>query len=145
QEYLQVANLMLLDFESAKTGISESLKSNDPWKRYWGLIVCSSFEKQASEFLTLIKEIAQSDSELINRVRAAEFIGITGVENPSEMICQTLYESKDGTEAGLILNSVVLMRDGYGFDFNIDVEKFAPEIAEAPYVIRRLQYLGLAE
>jgi arylsulfatase A-like enzyme len=145
EEYIQLANLMLLDYESAKPGIGESLKSNDPWKRYWGLIVCSRFEKQASEFLTLIKEIALSDSELINRVRAAEFIGITGVENPSKLICQALYESKDGTEAGLILNSVVLMRDGYGFDFNIDVKKFAPVIAEAPYVIRRLQYLGLAE
>lgn len=145
QEYLQVANLMLMDYESAKPGISESLKSNDPWKRYWGLIVCSRFEKQASEFLTLIKEIALSDSELINRVRAAEFIGITGADDPSEIICQALYKSKDGTEAGLILNSVVLMRDGYGFDFNIDVKKFAPVIAEAPYVILRLQYLGLAE
>jgi len=145
KEYHKTADLMLLDYELAKPGIKESLSSDDPWKRYWAVIVCSRFEKQANEFLPVIREIANGDPELINRVRAAEFLGIIDAEDPSEIICQTLYASKDGTEAGLILNSVVLMRDGYGYDFNIDVKKFDPVVAEAPYVIRRLQYLGLAD
>ena len=50
QSYIKTADLSLLPFAKAKKGIKKALKSNDPWIRYWGLIVCSSFGDDASIF-----------------------------------------------------------------------------------------------
>ncbi|WP_111708248.1 sulfatase family protein [Lutibacter citreus] len=143
QRYIEVANLNLLNFEAAKTKITENLKSQDPWKRYWALIACSSFGEQASEFVGTAKEIAKSDSELINKVRAAEFLGLIGKQNPTEVMTNALYESKDGAEALLILNSVVLMKDGAKkYAFNIKKDKINKVVLDESQVLRRLEYIN---
>jgi len=144
QDYIDIANLQLLDFESVKSTLKENLRDNDPWKRYWALIVCSSFSNSASELIPLVKQLSKSDTELINRVRAAEFLGIIDVENPSEIMIKSLYETKNITEALLILNSIVLMKDGVSqYSFPIKLEKIAVNVRENKVVKQRLNYLSL--
>ena len=141
--YIDVANLTYLSFEDAKSKIQENLKSEDAWKRYWALIACSSFGEKANDFVAIAKEIAKSDSELINRVRAAEFLGLIGVQNPVEVMTNALYDSKDGAEALLILNSVVLMKDGARkYVFNFKEDKINKEVLEESQVLRRLEYIN---
>ena len=141
--YIDVANLSLLDFKQAKPALEIALDADDPWQRYWALIACSSFGHQAEILKNKIREIARTDNVLLNKVRAAEFLGVIGID-PSAVMTEALYQSQDGTEALLILNSVVLMKDGpQAYSFNIDFSKLAPQVKENAQVGRRLEYLNL--
>ena len=142
-EYLEIADLALCDFEEVNDRIGEAINSVDPWKRYWGLVVCSRFADKALKYSERIKTLAASDEELINRVRAAEFLGIVRVEDPSDYIRAALYESIDPNEALLILNSIVLMQDGYNYKFELESEKIHEAVANEAQVKRRLEYLNL--
>lgn len=143
EKYIDVANLSLQKFDTVKATIQESLNSKDPWERYWALITCSTFEEQALYFKEKIKEISITDIELINRVRAAEFLGLTKNENPVKIMTNALYESKDPAEALLILNSIVLMHDNpHGYHFNIDSGKVNELAINDNQIIRRIEYLS---
>lgn len=140
--YMDIANLSLSEFSKVKADISTSLTSEDPWKRYWAITVCSNFGEQAVEFLSMAKEMSQGDSEIINKVRAAEFLGLIKATNPSEVMTKALYDSQDETEALLILNSIVLMRDiHHNYSFNIDQDKISEPIRNSSQCSRRLRYL----
>ena len=140
--YIDVAQLALMDFEEAKQPLESALKSNDPWSRYWGLIVCSSFNSEANAFTDLAKQMAQHDPTLLNRVRAAEFLGIIQHQDPAPEMTDALYKTIHGTEALEILNSIVLMQDaGTGYRFDIDPLLMAPTVRENKQVKRRLDYL----
>lgn len=139
--YLNTADLVLQQFESAKPDLQAALSSEDPWQRYWALVVSSQFGDKAAEFLPQIKEMAQNDPQLINRVRAAEFLGITGNGNPVPLMLDALNATENGTEALLMLNSIVLMQDKYGYEFTITKEKLQPAVQEHGEVNRRLEYL----
>jgi len=144
QDYIEIANLQLLDFELVKSTIKTSLNSNDPWERYWALIVCSSFGDSANEMIPIVKQLSISDTELVNKVRAAEFLGIVKAENPSVIMLKALYETKDEVEALLILNSIVLMKDGFSkYSFPVELEKIAVNVRENKVVKQRLSYLKL--
>lgn len=143
KKYLKTANLMLLDFSKAKSKLQKSLQSKDPWVRYWALISASAFGTEAKELTTQIKEIAKDDAQLVNKVRAAEFLGLTKAENPSKIMTKALYDSRDGAEALLILNSIVLMQDcKINYKFSIDKNKVHPKVLEEPQVSRRLGYIN---
>ncbi|MCG8311313.1 MAG: sulfatase [Cytophagales bacterium] len=142
ENYAEIADLALLDFSQAKPKIENAINSDDPWKRYWGLIVCTSFAGEAGDMLSRINEIAESDTELINRVRAAEYLGVTRKANPSNLISEALYASEDPNEALLMLNSVVLMQDGFDYVFEIEPDKLHAEVSNEPHVKRRLEYLN---
>jgi len=140
--YKAVSDLALLPYDEAKVSIKSALESNDAWKRYWALIVCSYFNHQAVEFIPIIKKISLNDKELINKVRAAEFLGILGIENPSEVMLEALYQSQDNTETLLILNSIVLMKDiNYGYDITVDESRVKPEILKGKETTQRFEYL----
>ncbi|MGI9544537.1 MAG: sulfatase family protein [Cyclobacteriaceae bacterium] len=146
ENYINIANLSLLEFEEAKSRIEKGLKSSDPWVRYWALIVCSSFGSGANELASTIAQIAAADSENINKVRAAEFLGLAKAEGPSKVMLEALYESKDGPEGLLILNSIVLMKDGpHKYAFDIDYDKIPSSVKDNSEVQRRLDYLNVGE
>ena len=52
-ELIDIADLSLQSFEESKEEIAEALKSDNPWKRYWGLMVCSSFGKESYPFFKM--------------------------------------------------------------------------------------------
>lgn len=142
-ELVDVANLSLVEFSQAKKSLEEALKSEDPWKRYWGLIVCSSFGEKAQKLVSLAKEIGQSDPEALNRTRAAEFLAISSAVNPVKTMTEALYASKTEMEAALILNSMVLMADiHYNFTFQVKEEKLTDGFIENRYVRDRILYLN---
>ncbi|WP_422084038.1 sulfatase [Ulvibacterium sp.] len=142
KRYMAISNLSLSSFGEVKSQLIAGLQSPDPWERYWSIIVCSSFGKRAKSLENQIGKLALNDSELINKVRAAEFLGIVQSSNPSEIMTQALYESKKPSEALLILNSIVLMQSSNAdYMFNLDINKIAPMVAEDSQVKRRLDYL----
>jgi arylsulfatase A-like enzyme len=139
---VDIADLELLPFKEARPGIERALDSGDPLEMYWGLIVCSSFGREAVEFETRALALCIHEDPLV-RTRAAEFLGLSGLDDPVPVILGALYESEDGVEGLLILNSLVLLMDGpYGYEFKLDQEKLSPELQQDEQVKRRLEYIS---
>jgi hypothetical protein len=143
QQYLQTANLALTPFNSSRLRLTEALTSTDPWQRYWALVVCSIFGDEAASLVSTILTISQSDSELTNRLRAAEYLMMMNIEPVGTPILDALYTTTKSAEALLILNSVVLLQDGFGKKIDIQLEKISKSVREDSEVQRRLAYLEL--
>ncbi len=140
---VEIADLSLLSWEQAANGVQRALQSNDPWQRYWGLIVCSRFGKQASSLQDTAAKLALKDDQLLVRVRASEFLGLAGLADPRPNILECLSISEAGIELGLMLNSVVLLRDSHPeYAFEIDVAKLSRDAIREESVVRRLEYLN---
>lgn len=121
-QLIDLADLQLLPFADAQEGIAKAINSANPTERYWGLINCSAFGKKAAEFANQAKALAASDPDRLVRVRAAEFLGLTGAADPMPVLIQALNETDDYIEACLILNTVVLLVDS-DLGWNFDVRK----------------------
>lgn len=142
-ELIDVANLSLIDFAEARPDLEKALQSSDANMRYWALIACSTHGADASRLVTRVTEMAQSDENRLVRVRAAEFLALIGVADPAPVITQALKETASGIEAGLILNSVTLLRDGKpGYDFQVSPDLFSAGVRKNDTVARRLEYLA---
>ncbi len=140
-ELIDIANLELLAFEEARSGIAKVLASDDPIKVYWGLIVCSTFGGEAREFMGQAQDLCNHPDMLV-RTRAAEFLGLSALGDPVPVITNAVYESEDGVEALLILNTLVLLMDGqHAYKFNIDQERLSQEVLHDQEVQRRLEYI----
>lgn len=141
-DLVDIANLNLVPFSEAKERLRNVLSSDNPWHRYWGLIVCSSHGMSTRRFINQAKELAAGDSELLVRTRAAEYLGLIGADDPRPTIMDALAESSSGIEAGLMLNSLVLLQDGKpGYRFEISTSHFQPDVRQNDTVKRRMEYL----
>jgi len=154
---IDIANLSLLPFEKASPGIAAALQADNIWKRYWGLIVCSCFGKQAAGFYKRAEELAAQDaadqkpadqkpadqdgSQLV-RVRAAEFLALAGHAQPQAVILDALTKVKSPAAGNIILNTLVLLRDGQpGYKFDFDPASLQPSVSRGSEVQRRIAYL----
>lgn len=140
---VDIADLSLLKFNRARPGIAAALNSEDPWARYWGLIVCGSFGEKARPFIRKAKTLAARDPENLVRARAAEFLGLLREEDPAPVMLDVLAKANNEVETWIVLNSIVLLQDLKGWHFNIDPEIFPAEWREEERsnVNRRLGYL----
>lgn len=141
---VDVADLSLISFQDAANAIEQALASNDPWQRYWALIACSSHGDAATPLVAKAKDLAAHDDELLVRVRAAEFLGLIGAADPRPTIVDCLEKTTSPVEANLILNTLVLLRDGqpgYKFDVSSATLKRLKD-KKADGVQRRMEYLS---
>ena len=137
---VDIADLALVSFDQAKPGIDHALESENPWARYWGLIVCSTQGKPASVFIEKAKSLTTLDPEPLVRVRAAEFLGLIGAADPRPVLMDVLAETEEPLVALITLNTVVLLHDsklGYEFDISPNDVK-----AKSGATTNRLQYLA---
>ena len=142
-QLVDVANLSLVPFNEARSGMESALGSPDAMTRYWALIVCSSQGAAAREFVPAAQKLATDDSNGLVQVRAAEFLGLIGAADPQPAIMDALKKSTSAIEAGLMLNSVTLLRDGKpGYKFSIEESILSPAMQKNDTVRRRLEYLS---
>jgi arylsulfatase A-like enzyme len=142
---IDIADLSLLPFAQAKKGIKKALKSSDPWERYWGLVVCSSFGETAAPFMKKARKLMTTDSNRLVQMRAIEFWVLNGEPAPKELILKLLDEAPNRTEANLMLNTVALFQMVVpGFEMEIPEELFEPEwlVPEGALVNRRVDYIN---
>ena len=140
---LDTANLQLGTFEEAKGALAEALESDDANVRYWALIACTTHGAAAAGFAEKVRSIASNDPNGLVRVRAAEFLGLTRAGDPVPSIIDALKKSSSGIEAGLMLNTVTLLRDAKpGYDFKITPDLFSEDHLKNDTVKRRLEYLA---
>ena len=144
KELIAIADLNLLSFDSAQAKIKQALTNDNPWKRYWGLVVCTTFGEKAKTFTTQIKNLMHQDNENIVRLRAAEYLFFNQVSFDIKIIEELLKNAKSETEANLILNSVALIK--YlkpHLKFNFSKEIFPSQWYDKPndLINRRMDYL----
>jgi len=139
---LEITNLQLLPFEEAKPRLEEALKSSNPWQRYWGVIACSAHGKAALSFAKQLESLATADPENLVRVRAAEFLALHADIDPAPVLEKAIADATTATEANLIMNTVVLLRDGSpGYDFQFKRSDFKHLKGNRGELDRRLLYL----
>ncbi len=138
---IDISDLALVPFEQAESHIKKALASESPWKRYWGLIACSSHGAAAASMKESALKLANQDPEPLVRTRAAEFLGLTSLSDPRPIIVKALKDASSEVAANLILNSAVLLKDGkpgYTFDrFEQDAVNYSNR-----YINERLAYLN---
>lgn len=138
-----IADLSLQDYDEVRSQLAELLDAKDSWQRYWACIVCSVFGEKASEFQGKLATIAQTDFEPLVRTRAAESLGLMGVDGVDQWLEAALAEATSGVEAALILNTIVLMKDSpKGYEFSISVDQLPERVRSNDAVKRRLEYLN---
>ncbi|WP_153558322.1 sulfatase-like hydrolase/transferase [Roseimaritima sediminicola] len=141
---VDLADLQLASFDDARDQLGEALDADDPLRRYWALIVCSSFGRPAAPFYATAQRLAAEDPHALVRIRAAEFLALTSQAKPQDVFTDVLRQVQDETTALWILNSAALLHDSqhrYEFDFS--------EFAGAPWAQgkknenqRRFRYLN---
>ena len=120
-----IADLMLIPFGEAKAGIEAALTSDQPMQRYWGVMVCTSFGKEASPLTDLVRPLLDDASEIV-RVRALEFLGSTGTVNPQPTLIALVNKTEDPVLAVEALNSVVWFRDHFDGKYPVQRSDFHP-------------------
>jgi arylsulfatase A-like enzyme len=143
-KYVDVANLALLPVNEALPKLELSIKSNDPIERYWAYTVCSIFGEQAGSFSNHAKQSADNDSDLLVRLRAAEFLGLTKNRDPVPTIREIVKASNSPVINLIALQTLVHFKDGpFDYDTTIDTESVK---SIDDQVMRRIGYLdGLPE
>ncbi|MCM8534537.1 MAG: sulfatase [Lentisphaeraceae bacterium] len=141
----QISDLSLRAFPEIKKDLTATLNSSDALERYWGLIVCSNFGNQAIGLYDKAKKMLENDSDLFVKTRALEFLALNNQIVPGNYIKNLIEMAKDENDLGLILNTVVLLRDGkhkYKFDLNyLLTEKRWSGLSLKSPTGRRLEYL----
>jgi uncharacterized sulfatase len=135
---VEVADLALLDFSAAKQRLQESLRSSDRWERYWAVIACSCFGRQAASLAAEIDKLSD-DTEHLVQLRAAEFLAIVEGEDPRPTLQRILAESTSPVVAAITLNSAVFLQDRSP-SFPLDMDEIKVN-ASNDQVRRRLLYL----
>ncbi|MCC5906919.1 MAG: sulfatase [Balneolaceae bacterium] len=116
-QLLEVADLALLSFDEARVKLGSALESKDPWKQYWGLVVCSVFGEQAYEFKLHARNLV-SDESLPVRVRAAELLGVLGGDDPMTVLYMAVNQANNQADVLLALNTMTYLRDHLGYEIN---------------------------
>ncbi|MEE2639379.1 MAG: sulfatase-like hydrolase/transferase [Planctomycetota bacterium] len=137
---MAIADLQLEPFESARPRIEAALRSGDPLKRYWGLMVCTAFGKRAADLVDLARPLLQ-DPEGIVRVRAAEFLGRMGKINPQQTLVPIVNSTEDAVLAVEALNSIVWFKDFFGQKYPVQRSDFDPRVRGGD-VDDRLNYIN---
>lgn len=110
-ELIEIANLSLMPFPLAKIHLKDALNSQNPRKRYWAMIACSSYGKKAKYFSKHARQILEAEPDNLVKLRAAEFLALIGNKKMEAEFYKVLENAKTLTEANLILNTVVLLQD----------------------------------
>ena len=127
-ELIAIADLNLAPYEKVKEEIKNTLVNKNPWKRYWGLVVCSSFGDKALDFAPQIKKIFMEDEENLVKIRAAEYLMLNQISIDKKQLEKLLKNSKSETEANLMLNSLSLVKAiEPNIKFNFSKEIFPSE------------------
>ncbi|MEP3210654.1 MAG: sulfatase [Maribacter sp.] len=144
-ELIDIADLSLKPFEEVKTDLENALKSEDPWKRYWGLIVCSYFGKESYPFFKMGVQLSKYDKNNLVRLRAVEFLLLHLQNVPTDLILEILENAKSEAETNLILNSIALVKtENSELKLNIPKTMFREEWydKEGDLVNRRLDFIN---
>ncbi len=135
---LNVADLALLSFDEARPDLLAALAADDPWMRYWALVACSVFGREASE-LKFYADALASDESLPVRIRAAELLGVLEAEDPIPVLYKAVKDATNEADVLLALNTMTYLRDHLGYE--VDPMRIESGI-ESRQINHRIEHLS---
>ena len=148
---IKISDLSLNDYKQVSSKIQDALNDINPWVRYWGLIVSSSYGSKALENKEQIHSIFENDPENLVRMRAAEFMLLNNLEISDSKINSLLKKSNFEAETNLMLNTLANIKTSnpnYKLNLNKRVfpENWLPPLREENALVnRRMNYLTDSE
>ena len=148
---IKISDLSLNDYKQVSSKIQDALNDINPWVRYWGLIVSSSYGSKALENKEQINSIFENDPENLVRMRAAEFMLLNNLEISDSKINSLLKKSNIEAETNLMLNTLANIKTSnpnYKLNLNKRVfpENWFPPLREENALVnRRMNYLTESE
>ena len=148
---IKISDLSLNDYKQVSSKIQDALNDINPWVRYWGLIVSSSYGSKALENKEQINSIFENDPENLVRMRAAEFMLLNNLEISDSKINSLLKKSNFEAETNLMLNTLANIKTSnpnYKLNLNKRVfpENWLPPLREENALVnRRMNYLTESE
>ncbi len=148
---IKISDLSLNDYKQVSSKIQDALNDINPWVRYWGLIVSSSFASKALENKKQINSIFENDPENLVRMRAAEFMLLNNLVISDSKINSLLKKSNFEAETNLMLNTLANIKTSnpnYKLNLNKRVfpENWLPPMREENALVnRRMNYLTESE
>ena len=148
---IKISDLSLNDYKQVSSKIQDALNDINPWVRYWGLIVSSSYGSKALENKEQINSIFENDPENLVRMRAAEFMLLNNLEISDSKINSLLKKSNFEAETNLMLNTLANIKTSnpnYKLNLNKRVfpENWFPPLREENALVnRRMNYLTESE
>ncbi len=136
---MEIADLSLLPFNKAEKKLRKALASEKPLERYWALLTCANFGKQAGVLASVARKNLKDDN-LIVRLRAAEFLGVIGALDPRPVLADIINTSKSQQEILLTFNTVILFHDHFP-DLKFDPSLIKVTFAKKSENQRRVDYL----
>jgi len=140
---IEVANLQLLAYDQAESGLKKALLSKNEWVRYWACISAASFGEKAAGLEKEILTIAKNDPNRLVRVRAAEYLARIGNTLAKRIMEDAIKSSDDPVELNLILNSAAYLYelDSESYRFQIDKKQIK---VNSKLIKERLIYISSA-
>ena len=142
-QLIDTANLALLPYAVAKPMLETALSSDDPLVRYWGVVACSSFGKEAADLLPLVEK-RLVDLEPLVVMRAVEFVSIASEKDTRNYLYRSFQRATSEPEALRMMNTTVFLNDFFGDRLSIDMSKvqFLFDVDQKNQIQRRLDYLA---
>ncbi|MEM7385090.1 MAG: sulfatase [Verrucomicrobiota bacterium] len=116
---VDLADWQLEPFSEIQEKLVEALRSKDALERYWALTVATRFAHEAFSLFGPVQGLAAKEEEHpLVRMRAAEFLGLSGAGDPRPPIMAALKASASSVSTNTILNAAVVLKDsapGYSF------------------------------
>ena len=137
---VDTADLMLNPFAQSEDGIKSALISDDSNVRYWATGVCSAFGIEASDLNDLVRPLL-GDASAPVRVRAAEFLGITGAIDPRATLIGIVNGTEHPVEKLIALQSAAFFHDHSPLVYPFEPEAFTPVVPQGE-AERRIQYFS---
>jgi arylsulfatase A-like enzyme len=109
-ELIDIANLAVESPKSARQGVLEALNSENPWKRYWGVMVTTAWPEIDSSVAQRLHELLNDPCAMV-RVRATESLSRDKNFDPRPPLYKILENSQSPSEVLLTLNAIVYLRD----------------------------------
>lgn len=140
-DLLEIADLCLSPPSEIDSAWQQAVTSDDPWRRYWALTAAASYadEPLPTAWHALAKKALQAEQPLV-RARAAVLLAVTSEFDPRAILTEALEKATSESEALLLLNEIVYLRDHLAIPF-AGVTQFVPEAFRKGEVARRLEYL----
>ncbi len=138
-QYREIADLALDQNDNQAAKLQTAAQSPDPIARSWAYIAASTARLRNDNIATLAAEAVDNDPAELVRFRAAEFRGLVYQVDPMPTYRQLLKQSESSTFNLMVLQSVVMFRDGdFEFDTQLDTKTIT---AIDSQTLRRIGYL----
>ncbi len=130
--YLDVADLQTLKYDDATEELKKALESDDCIERYWALVACCNFGKEAMPLSRLVKGLL-NDSCTIVKAKAAIWCAMNLGIGPEKYFREAILGSEGGAATLMVLNDAAFLRENcpqYRIRISKDELRFTPNGAK---------------